>query len=87
MTSISGSLTTVPNRAAGSAAGLLWWARQAVIRAVRRQQTRRALSQLSERALQDIGLRRGEINSIARSVAEDRPDVTRIAPRLNDLCL
>jgi len=86
MTFTLGSPTVAPT-CQPSSAGLLWRARQAITRAIASRQTRRELSRLSDRTLQDIGLRRGEIDSIAQAVAEARRDATRMAPRLNDPCL
>lgn len=48
----------------------------AAIRTARRaQRTRRELSALSDRQLEDIGLVRAEIADIARAVAEEPPEV------------
>lgn len=58
--------------------GLLQRALHAAARTMRRQRTQRALAQLSDHALRDIGLRRCEIDSIANSVADGRWDTTRM---------
>jgi len=60
----------------------------AAVRALSRRRTGRALAGLSDHALRDIGVRRGEIDSIAECLAGGRPDATCVQrPRHNQAWL
>lgn len=78
MTNFAGTL----EESSRSRAGLWtrWFSRaaDAMVRASRRRQAQRALSQLSDATLKDIGLRRCDIDSVAQAFAEGQPDPTRI---------
>lgn len=87
MTTIARTLNRAPTSRSGLAAETLQRAVHAVRQAVRLRRTSRALNRLSDGALKDIGLRRGEIDSIAQAVAEGRPDPTRIVRGHKNLCL
>jgi len=64
--------------------GLVQRTVHAAVRAMSRRRTERALAGLSDHALKDIGIRRGEIDSIAAFLAGGRFDATRIPrPRHN----
>ena len=86
-THIARALNGAPIALPGLAAEALQRAIHAVRHTVRRRRTQHALNRLSDHVLQDIGLRRGEIDSIARALAEGHPDPTRIARGHNNLCL
>jgi uncharacterized protein YjiS (DUF1127 family) len=78
MTILSGTVAETSIARPAHGPGLLQRALHAAARAIRRQRTQRALGQLSDHALRDIGLRRCEIDSIADSLAEGRWDATRV---------
>lgn len=78
MTTIAGTFTDAPYARPASARGLLQRAMDAVARTWQRQRTQRALAQLSDHTLKDIGLRRCEIDSIAELLASGGWDSTRI---------
>ena len=87
MTTITRALNGAPIPLPGFAAETLQRAIHAARQTIRRYRTRRALNRLSDRALQDIGLRRGEIDSVAQALAEGHRDPTRIARGHNNLYL
>lgn len=87
MTTIARALNGAPITLPGLAAEALQRAIHAARQAARRRRTRRALNRLSDRALADIGLRRGEIDSVAQTLAEGRPDPSRIVRGHNNLSL
>ena len=77
MTIIEATLADAPITRPGS--GALQRAIHAVARTMRRRRTQRALGQLSDYALRDIGVRRSEIDSLADALASRQWDTTRIA--------
>jgi len=77
MTIIEATFADAPFARPG--AGALQRVIQAVARTTRRRRTQRALGQLSDHALKDIGMRRSEIDSLADSLASGHWDTSRIA--------
>lgn len=78
MTTIAGTFTDTTYARPTPGWGLFQRVIAAVARTSRRQRTQRALAQLSDHTLTDIGLRRCDIDSIAEAVASGRRDTTRI---------
>ena len=78
MSILTGVVATPIDQKSGLWAGLPQWIIRAAVRALYRYRTRRALAQLSDHMLKDIGVRRCEINSIAQVVAEGGWDDTRV---------
>lgn len=76
MTFIEATLADAPY--VRPASGVLQRTIDAVARTMRRRRTQRALDQLSDHALKDIGVRRSEIDSLADSLASGHWDTSRI---------
>ena len=83
MTNFTGTLDVPSNAQAGFWPGLYARAIDAVARSVRRREARRALGALSDATLKDIGLSRGDIDSVAEAIANGETDPTRIRHRFS----
>jgi uncharacterized protein YjiS (DUF1127 family) len=83
MSSISGALSGPFFPQFGPLTGFLRQSIASIAQALRRRQTQRALYDLSDPVLKDIGVRRCEIDSVAQSLASGTWDDTRIPRGLN----